>query len=551
MSTGAAKNIALMQAETINIIYDLISEPHLFNNLISKIIAFHETKSSMSGVKDALKKSAKLATQLSHETDIDLTRDIGVIVVGLDSHDKVIQTPPNFSDWIGAKYKDNKNGIGWLEIDEDVRNISHVLEVDSHAFLPVHKNLKDAFKLGNVTRLLVVHEFTLSETALKAFRQLYQLTPTELKLCNHLSKGVTLTDGADKMNIKRSTARSHLKNIFSKIGVNSQSSLVRILTQVSAASAIQEFSRQKNISLEPDWKNGLVSRQTLICQTRYATQLSYSKYGDPDGRPILFFHCGFGSRHHSRRMAEAAKNKGMLIYKFDRPGFGHSDLLPHMSMKSIAAVTEDLLDHLKIDRVDAIGFGVGGRTLIDCIQYLPGRIKTASLYSFRGVIDGYTGSIMKRLSYLIWQRPGIFMNFIKIARLHSTNGIAASHLRDYFRDSDADRTYLSDPITINQMLTEMQLSTRQDFEGSYYEHLNLKARFPDFKQKEYNIPIKFIYGSNDPFNSFEDNSSLISKIKNASTQTVSKWGQLHITHSFEDFLDEAFRTNVNNRAQHS
>ena len=97
----------------------------------------------------------------------------------------------------------------------------------------------------------------------------------------------------------------------------------------------------------------------------------------------------------------------------------------------------------------------------------------------------------------------------------------------------------------------MQLSTRQDFEGSYYEHLNLKARFPDFKQKEYNIPIKFIYGSNDPFNSFEDNSSLISKIKNASTQTVSKWGQLHITHSFEDFLDEAFRTNVNNRAQHS
>jgi len=526
----------LKKAEAINIIYDLISEPDSFKDFAAKIVAFHEKGLNLSLIETALEKSANLATKISKTPDIELARDVGIIVLGINRRNKVTHTPPGLQDWLGAKYIGDKKGVGWIETNTQTRNVAHVLEINTHDHLPVHKNLRDAFNNGQVTKLVIVHQFTLSPTALAAFQQLYKLTNAEARLCEQLSQGRSVSEAAAISGIKASTNRSHLKKVFSKIGVNSQSTLIRILTQVSAASAIQEFSRQKNIKLDPDWRNGLISQQTLICQTSFGTKLTYSKYGHPNGRPVLFFHCGFGARHHSRRMAEAAKANGILVYKFDRPGFGHSDLLPDMSIKSIAKVTEDLLDHLKIKTIDAIGFGVGGRTLLDCIQFTSGRIKSANLYSFRGVVDGYTGSLMKRLSYLIWNKPKIFMNFIRILRLHSAQGIAAKHLKEYFKDSIADKTYLSDKITLGQMLTEMHLSTRQDFKGSYCEHLNLKKPFPDFNQPVYNIPIKFIYGDLDPFNSTQDNHRIIENIKHAQIINAKGWGQLHITHSLDDFL---------------
>jgi len=534
------KNAELENAQVINIIYELISDPEKFSELSSKIVSLSEIDPSLKLIEHALEKSAHIATQMASTPDVDLSRDIGVIVLGINRENKVSHTPPNLLSWKGARYNGDPSGIGWLEKNDSSRNIAHILEISAHDHLPVHNSLKHAFKTGQIAKLLVVHEFVLSQTAIKAFKGLYRLTDAEAQLCELLSKGFNLSECAEQSGVKKSTTRSHLKKVFYKLGVNNQSALIRILTQVSAASAIQEFSRKTNINLEPDWKNGLISQQTLTCQTRYGTQLTYSTYGDPNGKPVLFFHCGFGSRHHSRIMAEAAKKENILMYKFDRPGFGHSDILPDMSIKSISAVTEDFLNHLNLKSVDAIGFGVGGRTLLDSLQYLSGRILSANFYSFRGIINSPTGSLMKRLSYLIWTRPGILMNFIRIARLHSSQGIAANHLKEYFRDSSADREYLDDSTTLKQMLTEMHLSTRQDFRGSYIEHLNLKNQSPNFNQDGYKIPIKFIYGSDDPFNAYEDNEALIEKITDAQVFISKDHGQLHITHNLRQFLQSAF-----------
>lgn len=530
---------ALKNAEAINIVYELITEPKYFTDFAARIVDINKGDPQLRGIERALKNSAQIASNMAETPDVDLSRDIGVIVVGLNRDNRVSHTPPGLSHWLGAKYVGDNKGIGWIESDELDRNVAHILNIDSHDPLPVHAELSQAYKNGELSRLVVVHEFILSKTALDAFKQLYRLTDAETRLCELLSKGFTLGECAEITKVKKSTTRSHLKNVFSKIGVNNQSSLIRILTQVSAASAIQDFSHRNNISLEPDWRNGLISQQTLTCRTRFGTQLTYSVYGDPKGKPVLFFHCGFGARHHSRSMAEAAKSAGVLIYKPDRPGFGHSELLPNMNIRSIAKATEDLLDHLSLKTVDAIGFGVGGRTLLDCLNFLPGRVKTANLYSFRGQINGYNGSLMKRLSYLIWERPGILMNFIKILRLHSARGIAGNHLKEYFRDSAADRSYLDDPDTLTQMLTEMHLSTRQDFKGSYHEHHNLKSDLPDFNQPAYDIPIRFIYGKDDPFNSLADNLELIDAIPKAQKVEMDNWGQLHITHKLGEFLDVA------------
>lgn len=59
-------------------------------------------------------------------------------------------------------------------------------------------------------------------------QQLFQLTPAETALAIQLANGLSLEEAAEVLNIRRNTARAHLRSIFSKTGVRRQTELVRI-----------------------------------------------------------------------------------------------------------------------------------------------------------------------------------------------------------------------------------------------------------------------------------------------------------------------------------
>jgi DNA-binding CsgD family transcriptional regulator len=58
--------------------------------------------------------------------------------------------------------------------------------------------------------------------------ELYRLTPGETRLTEHLIDGFTLTEIAEIMNLKPSTVRVYLKQIFTKTGVKRQAMLIRL-----------------------------------------------------------------------------------------------------------------------------------------------------------------------------------------------------------------------------------------------------------------------------------------------------------------------------------
>ncbi|MEG0862641.1 MAG: helix-turn-helix transcriptional regulator [Pseudomonas sp.] len=62
-----------------------------------------------------------------------------------------------------------------------------------------------------------------------ATAQLYNLTPAESALALELANGLSLEEASEALNIRRNTARAHLRSIFSKTGVRRQTELVRIL----------------------------------------------------------------------------------------------------------------------------------------------------------------------------------------------------------------------------------------------------------------------------------------------------------------------------------
>jgi DNA-binding CsgD family transcriptional regulator/PAS domain-containing protein len=68
-----------------------------------------------------------------------------------------------------------------------------------------------------------------SQGSVDALRNLYGLTPAEALLSLQLIEGLTLDEAAEQLNIRKNTARAHLRSIFSKTNVTRQTSLVTLL----------------------------------------------------------------------------------------------------------------------------------------------------------------------------------------------------------------------------------------------------------------------------------------------------------------------------------
>lgn len=69
---------------------------------------------------------------------------------------------------------------------------------------------------------------------LEAFGALYGLTPTEQRFLGALMAGRTVSEAAAVLNVRESTAKTHLKNMFQKTGTCRQVELMRLVMALSA-----------------------------------------------------------------------------------------------------------------------------------------------------------------------------------------------------------------------------------------------------------------------------------------------------------------------------
>ncbi|MDR3419343.1 MAG: helix-turn-helix transcriptional regulator [Nevskia sp.] len=72
-------------------------------------------------------------------------------------------------------------------------------------------------------------ESSAAQPSQELVRRLFGLTRMEASLALLLADGLTLDEAAEKMDVRRNTARTHLRSIFCKTGVTRQTMLVRLL----------------------------------------------------------------------------------------------------------------------------------------------------------------------------------------------------------------------------------------------------------------------------------------------------------------------------------
>lgn len=82
--------------------------------------------------------------------------------------------------------------------------------------------------------LVMVHDTAQHhEVSVEMLAAVYGLTETEARLASAISAGHSLESAAALLHVQIATARSHLKSVFAKLGVNRQQDLVRLLTSLS------------------------------------------------------------------------------------------------------------------------------------------------------------------------------------------------------------------------------------------------------------------------------------------------------------------------------
>ena len=116
--------------------------------------------------------------------------------------------------------------------------------------------------------------------------------------------------------------------------------------------------------------------------------LAYSEYGDPRGRPLLYFHGGMSSRIDIEFAADYCRQNKIRIISPDRPGTGLSDALPkgQLSLLSWTEDVEQLLQSLKIESLPLLGWSLAGPYVFACAHRLP-QISRAATIGAAGRLD--------------------------------------------------------------------------------------------------------------------------------------------------------------------
>ena len=163
--------------------------------------------------------------------------------------------------------------------------------------------------------------------------------------------------------------------------------------------------------------------------------LGYAEYGDPNGKPVFFFHGLPGSRLQRHPDESIATGLGARIITIDRPGYGLSDFQQARTLLDWPDDVSQLADSLRIDQFAAIGLSGGGPYLLSCAYKMPERITTATIISGMGPIDDKDAlqSMLPAARLGLGIAPKIPWGFVRIAldpvaRLISRNPLGAKKM---------------------------------------------------------------------------------------------------------------------------
>jgi DNA-binding CsgD family transcriptional regulator len=527
---------------------EFVTNGDLWPDIVSLLIQLDEIDPDFDKTLRKVEMAGLLSEQLHDVSDVDLAADIGVLVAGLGYNGKIVEVPETARQFLGAQFLSDNRGVGWLITQKDgvdVKTPANVIPQKAAERLPVLPELKSGISSKRLKDLVIIHDFRLFDKAQDTLRDLFEFTNKEAEVCQNILTGKNATQIAQAMNVTRETVKSHLKHIFQKTDAHSQIELVRILTQLSAATAIFNYMPTGAPSVNLTLRQNYISLQTELCKTRFGTNLYYSVCGDPAGRALVFFHSPLGSRSHWKGMALAAQKHGIKLYCFDRPGYGISDPLSDYGPESVAGCVEDLLRQNGHETADLAAYGIGGRIALESYTFIECCIENIYLYSFSAPNNPTNTnpnrqkpkSIFQKLNQLLSSNPHAVSAVWKILGRVKSQSMISRNVFQAYEGVPSDTNALQDR-DFNRFLVEHVLnSAHQGGRAQAYEFSKCKQPF-DFSFSDFkNVNITALFGSEDKNNAYEDAEWFLQQFPQIRLMRAPDQGQLLILSDLGEFLE--------------
>lgn len=140
--------------------------------------------------------------------------------------------------------------------------------------------------------------------------------------------------------------------------------------------------------------------------------MAFTKYGNPAGRPVVYFHGVPGSPYESSVFDAPARKHGLRILCFDRFAIDHAITGADYFQLIAQAISETAQGA----RLDFIGFSLGTHAALEVSALLPGQVRSLHLVSAAAPLDdgGFLDQMAGKAVFSLAQRsPGLFQWLVR------------------------------------------------------------------------------------------------------------------------------------------
>lgn len=358
-----------------------------------------------------------------------------------------------------------------------------------------------------------------SEISLNWLQKQYSLTRAEARLTKALVTHTNnLTEAAETLHISKETARSYLKNIFTKLCVHSQIELIKKVRAAAPVTIAEEGQKPAADTADNTYTLKLSDGRTL----------AYSIFGALDGYPVFVFHPFSGSRLLVHPDHTIARHLGVRLISMDRPGFGGSDPLPNRGFLDCATDIAQLADHLNITHFSLLGYSGGCPYALATAHALPTRVERLALVSCMSPLKGFSDTQgmhpLNRLTIRIAQTtPSIAHQCIRLMlnAMHKAPEQYFSNVTNYL--ASADTKTINRPEILATYISAAQEAMAQGG-AAIADEILLFIKDWDFNYTDIQADTCFWHGNDDRHIPIHLGKRMASALPNCKTMFYDKLG---------------------------
>ena len=238
------------------------------------------------------------------------------------------------------------------------------------------------------------------------------------------------------------------------------------------------------------------------CRLPDSRTITYAEYGDPNGKPVFYFHGQSGSRLEPAMLdANVFGKAGIRLIACDRPGMGGSDFqsgrgFSHWSVDIVA-----LADSLRLGKFGVFGVSGGGGYVSACARWIPDRLTAAVIVSGAGQMDAPDTRaclpVMNRLMWGLAARSARLIGLLLTLTIPKAQ-VDISKVRKQMMRSlpPVEAVVFEKPGRLEAFMASGAESMRHGIHGIAWD-THICARPWDFRLEEIRFPVRLLHGEAD------------------------------------------------------